>query len=220
MTSPSILDFSFPLAIQEGQLPKSIIILGVAIVGALIWSLITNSSYSSFVSLISPKGGRWQNKTKVRNDDEFGFSEIIPYRGLPIHQKVNWPRYWKAGKYQLTMGLRKLDVNNWLTFDDQWLPEHQAKLEFLQSPNKHEIVDYLDGVDEAVVELLDMVVEYVTRKYPDMFRLDGEYIEILPTNERYRVKAPYDMHPIELQGLLVMDDLYLLKRGERDLYYL
>lgn len=154
------------------------------------------------------------------DDDPFSLKSIVPFSGLPLHEPPNWPRYWKSGKYQLTMGLRRLDINNWMTFDDQWFVEHEAKKRYCKLPNKTDVVDYLDGEDEAVTELLDLVVAYLTRKFPDMFALQGEYITICPVNEKYRIKQPFDQPPMEIIGLLVMDDLYILKHGLRDLYYL
>lgn len=152
--------------------------------------------------------------------DPFDLDKIVSYSGLPLYHPPDWPRYWKSGKYQLTMGLRKLDINNWLTFDDQWFIEHEAKKKYCKLPNKTDVVDYLDGEDTAVIELLDLVVAYLTRKFPDMFTLKGDYVTITPINERYRVKKPFDQPPMEIIGLLAMDDLYILKKGDRDLYYL
>ncbi|KAI1390613.1 uncharacterized protein F4822DRAFT_155737 [Hypoxylon trugodes] len=164
-----------------------------------------------------------ETNTNSRGGDEIKLpflSNIVPFKGLPIYDKPEWPRCWKAGKYQLTMGLRKLDPDNWMTFDNQWEIEHKAKLEYASRKDKETIVDYLDGEDEAAVELLEVIVTYITRRYPDMFCLEGDQIIIIPIGERYRIKAPYDRHPLETASLLVMDDLYILKQGEGDLYYL
>lgn len=170
--------------------------------------------------LVRSKAGETE-KPQI-NDDPFGFRNIVPVKGLTTHQKPDWPRHWKSGKYQMTMGLRKLDVNNWLNFDDQWQKEHELKRQYCSLPEveKREIVDYLDGEDEAVCECLDMIVEYVTTRFPDMFQLRGDYITILPVQETYRIKKPFDQPPMELCGLLVSDDVYILKKGEDDLFYL
>ncbi|KAL4946757.1 hypothetical protein BDV06DRAFT_217914 [Aspergillus oleicola] len=53
-----------------------------------------------------------------------------------------------------------------------------------------------------------------------MFRADGVYIYIDHLAEKYRIKEPFEHHPLAVVGLLVQDDVYVLKKGVRDLYYL
>lgn len=160
------------------------------------------------------------NPPKPTEPDPFNFALIKPFAGSPLSQPPSWPRYWKPGKFQLTMALRKLDINNWFQYDRLFVSEHAAKLAMVRSPHSEKYVDYLDGIDDAAVELLDTVVAYITTRFPDMFRADGEYVYIDCLAEKYRVRAPYDLHPLAVAGLLVMDDVYVLKRGEGGLYYL
>ncbi|EAU32271.1 predicted protein [Aspergillus terreus NIH2624] len=105
------------------------------------------------------------------------------------------------------MALRKLDINNWFQYDRLFAAEHAAKLAMVRSPHPEKYVDYLDGIDDAAVELLDTVVAYITTRFPDMFRADGEYVYIDCLAEKYRIRAPYDLHPLAVAGLLVMDDI-------------
>jgi hypothetical protein len=81
-------------------------------------------------------------------------------------------------------------------------------------------VDYLDGIDDAVLELLDTVVAYVTKRYPSIFRADNNYVYIDHLQEKYRIREPFDFHPLTVVGLLVMDDVYVLKKGQNDFYTL
>ncbi|KAF2662262.1 hypothetical protein K491DRAFT_773378 [Lophiostoma macrostomum CBS 122681] len=206
--------FDIPTRLRQ-NLSISVVILALAVflIGAVQKTLRKRKT----------SGPLFLNKKSVspENDDPFNLKQIIPYDGIPLSHPPDWPRYWKSGKYQLTMALRKLDMNNWMTFDNQWLTEHNKKREYCRLPNKRDIVDYLDGDDDiAVLELLDLVVNYVTLRYPDMFSLEADYIRIKPTDEIYRAKAPLDQPPMELIGLLVMDDMYILKQGTRNLYYL
>lgn len=165
---------------------------------------------------------RKTSSEEERDDDPFNLKDIVPVKGLPIHQTPNWPRYWKSGKYQMTMAQRKLDINNWLNHDANWEEEHKLKRQYCRLPDaeKHAIVNYLDGEDEAVCELLNLIVAYMTTRYPDMYQLKGDYVTILPVQETYRVKKPFDQPPMEICGLLASDDVYILKKGADDLYYL
>jgi hypothetical protein len=120
----------------------------------------------------------------------------------------------------MTMSLRKVDPNNWLTYDSAYEKEHLDKLRYMNGELHDDVVQVLPNTDESCEELLQVIVEYIVERYPDMFQLDGDDIVIVPMNERYRVRSPYDRHPMELAGLLVTDDLYVLHLGELDKYYL
>lgn len=148
------------------------------------------------------------------------FNDIHPYQGLPTSDTPNWPHPWKAGKFQMTMSLRKLCPDNWLTYDSAWEKYHMDKLRYMDGPLRDEVLQTLPGIDPACEELLQVVVEYITRRYPDMFRIEGEEIVIVPIGERHRIVAPFKRHPMEICGLLVMEDLYVLTKGENDLFYL
>ena len=172
------------------------------------------------------KGGfrPWSNDPKqVSNDkdDPLGLSRIIPFQGSPLIQKPDWPRYWKPGKFQMTMALRRLEVNHWFKIDELYDSEHAMKVSMINAPNSKDYVDYIDGVDdEAVVELLDIVVTYMVRRYPWMFRTDGEYVYIDHLKEKYRIRAPFEYHPLAVVGALVMEDVYVLKKDQGDQYTL
>ncbi|KAL4963738.1 heme-dependent oxidative N-demethylase family protein [Aspergillus stella-maris] len=118
------------------------------------------------------------------------------------------------------MALRKMDINNWLNYDKLFDSEHAAKVAMVRGPNPELYVDYLDGIDDAVLELLETIVDYVTTRFPDMFRADAEYVYIDHLNEKYRIREPFELHPLAVVGLLVHDDVYVLKKGLRDLYYM
>ena len=152
------------------------------------------------------------------NSDQLGFKCITPFEGLPLSQKPEWPRYWKPGKFQMTMALRKMDINNWLRVDELYDSEHAAKVAMIKSPDSENYVDYLDGIDDAAVELMETVVTYLVKRYPAMFRSDGEYVYIDHLNEKYRIKQPYDYHPLAVAGVLVHEDLYILKLGPKQQY--
>ena len=164
------------------------------------------------------------NKESQKNTltarEALNFHDIKPVRGLSYNAEPDWPRYWKPGKFQMTMALRKMDINNWLNYDKLFNSEHAAKVAMVRGPHPELYVDYLDGIDDAVLELLETVVDYVTTRFPDMFRVEDEYVYIDHLNEKYRIKEPFELHPLAVVGLLVHDDVYVLKKGLRDLYYM
>jgi hypothetical protein len=172
---------------------------------------------------LSPKPQSAKNEALLKTEygpDPLGFGAIVPFKGLPLSQKPDWPRYWKPGKFQMTMALRKLDINNWFNYDELFDSEHARKLAMARSEDSKDYVDYLDGIDDAVLELLDTVVAYVTKRYPSIFRADNNYVYIDHLQEKYRIREPFDFHPLTVVGLLVMDDVYVLKKGQNDFYTL
>lgn len=154
------------------------------------------------------------------SQDPLGFKSIVPYKGLPLKDIPEWPRYWKPGKFQMTMALRKLDINNWFKYDELFDSEHAAKLKMVNDPDSENYVDYLDGIDETILELLETVVTYLVKRFPDMFQADDEFVYINHLQEKYRMKEPFDFNPLAVIGLLVMDDVYVLKLGPKDRYTL
>lgn len=167
-----------------------------------------------------PSKGNRENTKVSHEQDPLGSDSIVPTKGLPTSHQPDWPRYWKPGKFQMTMAQRKLDINNWFNYDHLFDKEHAAKIAMAKASDSENYVDYLDGIDEAVLELLEIIVTYVVKRYPDMFRTDGEYIYIDHLNEKYRIQAPFDLHPLTVCGLIVMDDLYVLKKGANNIFTL
>ncbi|KIW31362.1 uncharacterized protein PV07_03018 [Cladophialophora immunda] len=149
------------------------------------------------------------------------YGKITPYSGIPIHDEPSWPRAWKPGPWQMTMGIRKLDVDDWIIYDSLFLDEHKQKLKRLQDPEVRPIIfQHQDGTYEASKEALGIIVQYITTRYPDMFKVDGDYLHILPLGESYRIQEPFDRHPLEIAGLIVYEDVYVLLKGPDDIYYL
>ncbi|KAF2500801.1 hypothetical protein BU16DRAFT_259183 [Lophium mytilinum] len=83
-------------------------------------------------------------------------------------------------------------------------------------------LDCREGGLEGCIELLGILTEYLTRRFPSVFKLseDGIYIRNAVTNETHRVVAPYDNHPLHVAGRLVEDDLNILTPGPDGEYVL
>ncbi|KAL4778895.1 hypothetical protein BJX76DRAFT_352245 [Aspergillus varians] len=84
--------------------------------------------------------------------------------------------------------------------------QHAAKVAMLKDPDFENYVDYLDGIDDPAVELMETVVTYLIKRYPNVFRTDSEYVHINYLNERYRIKEPSDYHPLAVADVLVHED--------------
>lgn len=150
--------------------------------------------------------------------DLFDLQALETYPHRPFSQ---------SGKYHMTMGLRKLDVENWLTVDKNYMTQHRIRAGLL-ADKKMRVLQCLPGSEDACVEVLDLIVDYLTRKYPAMYQVfEGadsiQKIRNTETGEDFGLKPPFqDMGPLEIAARLVCEDISLLKKcsdgGEHHLY--
>lgn len=134
-----------------------------------------------------------------------------PYPHRPFRKEPS-PNY-------MTMGLRKLDLRNWLTVDNTY-PEFYAARDFLLKTQKEEVVQCVPEGEAAAKELLIEVINFIKDKYPQFF-------EVVRTGERTIVKnkivreeytiepvSEMGMHPLEMCARLAMEDFNILWKNE------
>lgn len=118
----------------------------------------------------------------------------------------------------MTMGLRRLDVESWLTVDKNYMTEHGVRSQIL-ADNKHKVLRCLPGSEDACVEVLGLIVGYLTNKYPAMYKRDKrddgtETITNTETGEEFGLAHPFNgMAPLEIAARLVSEDINILKKG-------
>lgn len=127
-------------------------------------------------------------------------------------------------KFRITMGLRKLDVRNWLTVDKNYMKEHDIRNSLLKNERK-KVFECLPESREACAEILEVVSEFLCERYPTMFQMkkDGTKIEIqnIKTGETFVHGGPDStMEPLEIAVRLAMEDLNVLMRNSEGEYYL
>lgn len=135
-------------------------------------------------------------------------------------REIHSPGFRKdPGKY-MTMGLKKLDMSQWLVVDDTYLQFHAARTRLL-ARKKGEVVQGVAEREavEACEELLREVVAFLTTTYGEYFRLEtrgdgAKYVRNGWTGEAFRVQRPWEMHPLEVCARLAMEDFNLLVKSE------
>ena len=129
--------------------------------------------------------------------------------------------------YNLTMGLHKPKHDRWLIVDDNYLLEHDIKQRLLQN-KRSSVIGHTQGAEAACEELLKVVVENVTRDYPESFRYcskpglrvglsvkNVDFVEILSTGEVFQLTAPFTSKTaLEIVANLTMEDLNILSKGD------
>jgi len=131
----------------------------------------------------------------------------------------------QTGSYHMTMGLKKFDLGDWLTLDNDYLKFHAVRKEMLDEPaSNDEVIQYIDAhtANPACHEVLTKISSYLAKKHPDIFRIyhqgNKKFIFNKLTQERHLISLPLDnmdpMDPLEIAARLTMEDLNILKKGD------
>lgn len=88
------------------------------------------------------------------------------------------------------MGIRKLDWNNWIELDSNYVRYHDLKVSELEK----DIDAHVQYVDDAVTrdacfEMLEELTQYLTHRYPRVFQLSNGTLQNTVTGEKLRFPA-------------------------------
>jgi hypothetical protein len=118
---------------------------------------------------------------------------------------------WDGSDPAFRIGLRPLDLADWLEVDDQ--------LEFYLDQKARLITGHGDGVflaeerTEAVqAEALALISEHLAKRHPAIYRRDGSAMRI-GTRRLVRLDDPH-RPPLAIAAALVQEDLVVMRRGE------
>ena len=151
------------------------------------------------------------------------------------NSKIHTP--YDGSSQPFTIGLSQLDETQWLDVDEnlsQYLEEKAILYKTL--PDKVLVED--EATREAQSEVLAIVVDYLLKKYPNMYSLRDSEVSVTPTTAipaksaiqlPYRVMLPKldrrlhggdeqeradpTLSPIALVALLVQEDLVLMRKS-------
>ena len=107
----------------------------------------------------------------------------------------------------MAMGLVAVPESEWFEIDSLYQAEI-AERQRLLAERHAEVFGAEPGSAQARAETLTMVVEHLTRVYPEWFACDGRTIHNNLTGEQWD-RAAHD--PLELAGRLVQEDLCLIE---------
>ncbi|KAI9774198.1 MAG: hypothetical protein M1839_001900 [Geoglossum umbratile] len=121
--------------------------------------------------------------------------------------EANLQRLFKVGEYHLTMGLRKFDEENWLTIDDNY---HQLKAELL-TESKSKVFQCLPGSESACSEVLEVVLDFLTKMWPNVFeRFEENNFRNKKAGEEFNLNK---VHPLEVVARLAAEDFNVLEES-------
>lgn len=103
--------------------------------------------------------------------------------------------------FALTMGLRTLQLDNWIEVDEHFDAEIHKKRELLSSQHEQVFAALPDGL-QGSQETFDLLVDFLPQKFPELF----------PSP----IACDQSLHPLEAASLLVQEDLVVMSpRGDQ-----
>ncbi len=115
---------------------------------------------------------------------------------------------FEGGGFRLAMGLMPLPSAEWIEIDDRFSADLAAKHVLLQARHA-DVFAALPESHAASVELLALLARHLPQHHPGVFRRAGDHLVNRATAETWDVAQPA-LHPLDLAGRLVQEDLCLL----------
>ncbi|RDB20502.1 hypothetical protein Hypma_012433 [Hypsizygus marmoreus] len=158
-------------------------------------------------------------------------------------------RPFRPGEYHVTMGIRNMVWDEWIELDDEYEMFQRLRAHRIEIRGKDiirvlpETPNLVRSGDDASIELLHELVEYLPRRYPKVFEViryprdtvtphsgwDGlpqiKTIKVLPLGTSYDIPRDiYDgenaaVKALEIASLLIQEDLALMIEGQDGQYY-
>lgn len=151
-------------------------------------------------------------------DGPSNVKRLAPYPAQPIRGRK---------QYRVMMDIRKLDSQNWLTLDKNYMEEHRVRDNLLRE-KREQVLRCLPESVEACQEALEEVSEFLCQRFPNMFQASSQngqkFIENCMTGEKFNINGTsssgIDTDTLEAAVRLTMEDLSILMLNEEGEYYL
>ena len=114
------------------------------------------------------------------------------------------------GPFRMAMNLFPLDPAEWIEVDTD-LPAHLAEKRRLLAERPDEVFAALPQALAGAQETLDLLVEHLITGFPQLYQRDNATLINQVTAERWKLAAS-QLHPLDLAGRLVQEDLCLMQR--------
>lgn len=117
---------------------------------------------------------------------------------------------FKAEPFRLSMGLMPLDLKDWIEPDTRCAVELKEK-ERLFTERHDEVFAALPEAAPGSAETLALLVEHLPIRFPELYKRSGNQLDNLATGQRWEIHTT-PLHPLDLAGRLVQEDLCLMQR--------
>ena len=139
-------------------------------------------------------------------------------------ERTTTPDYqpYVAGPFRWRLALRPLDLTDWIQIGDDYDHEMAAKTVVLRD-HHDTVVATIDGIEPEAAEILEHLCDHLCATRPDWFAREGNEIVNRRRGERWPVSPGDDgswaLHPLDIAGRLVQEDLALLVNREAGLVF-
>jgi dimethylamine monooxygenase subunit A len=110
-----------------------------------------------------------------------------------------------------SIGLKQLDPREWIEVDHNLKP-YLTEKQRLYSEQRDNVLAALPGTEAAQLEILEMLVDYLPQRFPEIYRLDDTVMDIASGAFRVDVIGHASM-TLATAGLLVQEDLVIMGRS-------
>lgn len=114
------------------------------------------------------------------------------------------------GPFKLAMGLQLLNVQDWIEPDARLADELAEKGRLLRERHP-EVFAALPEARAGSSEVLELLTEHLPKRFPTLYKREGDILHNLVTRQEWDL-ARETLHPLDLAGRLVQEDLCLMKR--------
>lgn len=143
---------------------------------------------------------------------------MAPYPAQPIKGRE---------RYRVMMDIRKLDAQNWLTLDKNYMDEHRVRTQLLYE-QREKVLRCLPESIEPCQEALEEVSDFLCERFPNMFEMsivnNQKCINNRMTGDNFTVSGrdPNEglTEALETAVRLTMEDLSILMINAEGEYYL
>lgn len=122
-------------------------------------------------------------------------------------------------KYFTTMGLRNLNLDEWIELDNDYPRFHGEKSRRILERGSR-CCQTTPEAYAAANELLQELVQYLPARYPSLYQRTASGIKNLWSGEELTTTVPLSEDPMQLCGRLTQDDLAIMMPGPDGQYYL
>ncbi|GAD98856.1 hypothetical protein NECHADRAFT_46017 [Paecilomyces variotii No. 5] len=130
-------------------------------------------------------------------------------------------RPFRHGPNFITMGIRKMDWDEWIEMDSYFKWYHDTKVSELEK----DIDAHIKYVDNAVTrdacfEVLEELTQYLCHRYPPIFQLNRNVLQNVLTGERFPWPASTPTDALATAAKLIQDDIILMVENDDGQYHL
>lgn len=113
------------------------------------------------------------------------------------------------GQWRLNMGLKPLNLKEWIEIDEHFAEELALKDKLLKNQYS-DVFASLPETQSSQKEVLDLLLNHLLKQFPQHYQQQGSTIKNLTTGQIWDI-AEFEAAPLDLAGRLVQEDLLLMQ---------